>query len=129
MSPLPGMQGPTLGAGRVLPIWLYNRFPSFRDSEGLPFPVMGCQRFLFGKRRDFLVDNSDQRSYAWPKHKKAIYLLALPSGLPSERGRHRPTLFWGSGVSGGRRFAYVHGRMDFEGTSDTVAAVFTKTAL
>jgi len=27
---------------------------------------------------DFLVDNAKQKPYSFPKHKKAIYLLALP---------------------------------------------------
>lgn len=37
----------------------------------------------------FFVDNTDRRSYACPKHKKAIYLLALTFGLPSDRNPRR----------------------------------------
>jgi hypothetical protein len=37
----------------------------------------------------FFIDNSDRRSYAQLKHKKAIYLLALLFGLPSERNPKR----------------------------------------
>jgi hypothetical protein len=37
----------------------------------------------------FFIDNSGRRSYAHLKHKKAIYLLALPSGLLPDRSPKR----------------------------------------
>jgi len=81
MNPLLRMQGPAFETNTVPAIDCIITLAFF----GPPPPLRRILRpraFPAEDRRDFLVDNSDRRSYAYLKHKKAIYLLALSFSLP-----------------------------------------------
>ena len=84
MNPFLRMQGPTLEADTARAIDCIIALAHY-GIPGRPLSIVKARAFPAWGRLDFFIDNSDRRSYACRKHKKAIYLLALPFGLPSDR--------------------------------------------
>jgi len=80
------MQAPVIEADTVGEV---NCIISLTPSGRAPLTFsIGTPRRSFRKERiDFLVDKEKQKAYAYLKHKRAIYLLALPIRSPSDGGQ------------------------------------------